>query len=80
MHKYYVVCGDFQTIVSAATPFDACLAALDKAQNWHTLGEAFHVDERGFRVNFTFERDGEEFGPAQYFIRAMAVYDAKRCE
>jgi len=80
MRKYYVVCGNYQDWVVASTPFDACLAALDKAQNWHQLGEMFYVDERGFRFNFEFVRDGETFGPAQYYIQAMSVYEAKRCE
>jgi hypothetical protein len=80
MRKYYVLCGNLQEWVVAATPFDACLAALDRAMNWHDLGDMFYVDERGFRVNHTIERDGELFGPAQYYIKAMAVYDAKRCE
>ena len=56
MPKYYVETGTLQEIVSANSPFDACLGAVHKASNRYletkegniTLGDSFIVNEKGF--------------------------------
>jgi hypothetical protein len=57
MPKYYVETGSLQDIVSASSPFNACLGAIRRASDRYlletgeenlTLGESFIVNERGF--------------------------------
>jgi hypothetical protein len=59
MPKYYVETGTLQEVVSANTPFDACVAAIRRATDLYletgegnlTLGDAFIVNQRGFPSN-----------------------------
>ena len=56
MPKYYVETGTLQEIVSASSPFNACLGAIRRASNRYletgegnlTLGDSFIVNEKGF--------------------------------
>ena len=59
MPKYYVETGTLQEVVSASTPFNACVAAVRRATNHYletgegnlTLGDAFIVNQKGFPSN-----------------------------
>ena len=56
MPKYYVETGTLQEVVSASTPFNACVVAVRRATNHYletgegnlTLGDAFIVNQKGF--------------------------------
>ena len=59
MPKFYVETGTLQEVVSASTPFDACVRAIRRASNQYlatgdgnvTLGESFIVNQKGFPSN-----------------------------
>ena len=59
MPKYYVETGTLQEVVSASTPFNACVGAIRRATKLYletgesnlTLGDAFIVNQRGFPSN-----------------------------
>jgi hypothetical protein len=50
MVKYYIMSGDLRWILEAETPEFAVLEAFAHVDG-HTLGDAFYVDERGFRTD-----------------------------
>ena len=51
MKKFYVVLGQFETMVMAATDYQACMIAFRKYMEFESdiLPSLFYVSERGFR-------------------------------
>jgi len=61
MAKYYVTSGELKRIVTANNALEACDKALLQARG-ETIGDFFHVDERGFR-NGQYEKDQPNISP-----------------
>ena len=82
MPKYYVEPGTLQQVVSASTPFNACIVAVRKATNYYletgkgnlTLGDSFIVNERGFpsdRKPFTLDTVNDSMLSTSSIIEAF---------
>ena len=82
MPKFYVEPGTLQEVVSASTPFNACIVAVRKATNHYletgegnlTLGDAFIVNQKGFpscREPFTLDTVNDKMLPTRRVIEAF---------
>ena len=78
MPKYYVETGTLQEVVSASTPFDACVVAIRRATKTGegdlTLGDAFIVNQKGFPSNrepFTLDTVNDKMLPTSRVIEAF---------
>ena len=82
MPKYYVETGTLQEVVSASTPFDACVFAIRRATNLYlktgegdlTLGDAFIVNQKGFPSNrepFTLDTVNDKMLSTSHVIEAF---------
>ena len=78
MPKYYVETGTLQEVVSASTPFDACVFAIRRATKTGegdlTLGDAFIVNQKGFPSNrepFTLDTVNDKMLPTSRVIEAF---------
>jgi hypothetical protein len=82
MPKYYVETGTLQDVVSATTPFNACVVAIRRATNLYletgggdlTLGDAFIVNQKGFPSNrepFTLDTVNDKMLSTDLIIEAF---------
>ena len=82
MPKFYVETGTLQEVVSASTPFDACVAAVRRVTNHYletgegniTLGDSFIVNQKGFPSNrnpFTLDTVNDSMLSTTHVIKAL---------